>query len=49
MSETLDYHGLRVGKDRIKSFCERWKINELAIFGSILREDFRPESESICS
>jgi hypothetical protein len=26
-------------------FCKRWKIREFAVFGSILREDFRPESD----
>jgi uncharacterized protein len=45
MSETVEYHGIRVSKDRVKAFCRRWKVNELAVFGSILREDFRPESD----
>lgn len=45
MSETLDYHGLSVSKDRIKDFCNRWNIKEFAVFGSILREDFRPDSD----
>jgi predicted nucleotidyltransferase len=25
--------------------CRRWKIQKLALFGSILRPDFRPESD----
>jgi predicted nucleotidyltransferase len=29
----------------IAAFCKRWKINELALFGSALREDFRAESD----
>jgi predicted nucleotidyltransferase len=45
MSETLDYHGVNVSKNEIKAFCRRWNINELSGFGSILREDFRPESD----
>ena len=28
--------------DRIADFCRRWKITELAVFGSALRSDFRP-------
>lgn len=28
--------------DRIAAFCQRWKITELAAFGSALRPDFRP-------
>ena len=31
--------------DRIQEFCHRWKIVELALFGSALREDFRPDSD----
>jgi uncharacterized protein len=45
MSETIEYHGIKVSKDRIKAFCRRWKVNEFAVFGSILRDDFRPESD----
>jgi uncharacterized protein len=26
-------------------FCRRWKVSELAVFGSALRDDFRPESD----
>jgi len=26
-------------------FCRRWKISELALFGSALRADFRPDSD----
>jgi hypothetical protein len=29
----------------IADFCRRWKIKELALFGSALREDFGPESD----
>lgn len=31
--------------DRIADFCRRWKVTELALFGSVLREDFRPDSD----
>ncbi|NOT21567.1 MAG: DNA polymerase subunit beta [Nitrospiraceae bacterium] len=34
-----------VPKERIVSFCRKWKIVEFALFGSILREDFRPNSD----
>ena len=26
-------------------FCKRWRIAELALFGSVLRDDFGPESD----
>jgi predicted nucleotidyltransferase len=31
--------------EEIKAFCQRWKINEFALFGSVLRDDFGPESD----
>ena len=30
---------------RLADFCRRWKIVELALFGSVLRDDFRPDSD----
>jgi uncharacterized protein len=29
----------------LADFCRRWKISELALFGSALRADFRPDSD----
>ncbi len=26
-------------------FCQQWKIKEFFLFGSVLREDFRPDSD----
>jgi hypothetical protein len=26
-------------------FCRRWKIDELSLFGSVLRDDFGPDSD----
>ena len=34
-----------IDRDRIAEFCRRWKITELSLFGSVLREDFRPDSD----
>ncbi|MGI6207009.1 MAG: nucleotidyltransferase family protein [Anaerolineae bacterium] len=31
--------------DEIAAFCRRWGISEFALFGSVLREDFGPESD----
>ena len=30
---------------RIPEFCQRWKIAEFYFFGSVLRDDFRPDSD----
>lgn len=29
----------------IAAFCQRWKITEFSLFGSVLRDDFRPDSD----
>jgi len=31
--------------DRIREFCQKWRITELSLFGSVLRTDFRRESD----
>jgi len=32
-------------QDEIAAFCKRWQVTELALFGSVLRDDFGPESD----
>jgi predicted nucleotidyltransferase len=29
----------------LEALCRRWKVQELALFGSVLREDFSPKSD----
>ena len=36
---------LNVSLADIIKFCQRWQITELALFGSILREDFQADSD----
>jgi predicted nucleotidyltransferase len=31
--------------EQIQDFCDRWQIIEFALFGSVLRDDFRPDSD----
>jgi uncharacterized protein len=35
----------RIPRKKITEFCQRWKVAEFSLFGSILREDFRPGSD----
>jgi uncharacterized protein len=39
--------GLQIdfSQERVATFCEKWKITEFALFGSVLRDDFGPESD----
>lgn len=34
-----------IPEDRIIAYCRRWQIAELAVFGSILRDDFKVTSD----
>lgn len=36
---------IEIDRYRIAAFCEKWRITEFAFFGSVLRDDFRPESD----
>ncbi|WP_240039108.1 MULTISPECIES: nucleotidyltransferase family protein [Okeania] len=36
---------LKISDSEIAEFCQRWNIIELALFGSVLREDFHPNSD----
>lgn len=39
------YHGLTIPADRLADFCRRHRIRRMALFGSVLRDDFGPESD----
>ena len=36
---------IAIPETALKEFCRRWEIAELALFGSVLREDFGPGSD----
>lgn len=36
---------IHIDQSRIAAFCGKWKISELSLFGSVLREDFAPDSD----
>src|SRR6266478_8854491 len=36
---------IEIPGEKIQEFCQRWKITEFALFGSVLRDDFRPDSD----
>ncbi|MGA1475233.1 MAG: nucleotidyltransferase family protein [Prochlorothrix sp.] len=39
------YQRLGFGPETLTHLCQKWKIQEFALFGSILRQDFRPDSD----
>lgn len=36
---------IELDMEKIREFCRRWSITEVALFGSVHREDFRPDSD----
>ena len=36
---------IALSREVLAEFCQRWKVQEFYLFGSVLREDFRPESD----
>lgn len=36
---------LGIEADRIADFCQRWKISKLAVFGSTVQGELRPDSD----
>lgn len=36
---------IEIATEKVKDFCQKWKITELSLFGSVLRDDFCPESD----
>ena len=45
LSNSQLYERLGVSPAELKDFCERSPITELAFFGPVLREDFKPNSD----
>ena len=39
---------IQIHQEELAKFCQRHYIRKLALFGSILREDFSPESDVDC-
>jgi predicted nucleotidyltransferase len=32
-------------KETLRDFCRRWKVTEFSLFGSVVRDDFGPDSD----
>lgn len=43
--QSLVGDGIKASPAQISAFCQRWHIIEFALFGSVLRDDFRPDSD----
>ena len=45
MSGVLGRTKIPVDREKVEDFCRRHHIRRLALFGSVLRDDFRPDSD----
>jgi uncharacterized protein len=36
---------VQLPQQALTAFCQKWQIEEMSFFGSVLREDFRPDSD----
>jgi predicted nucleotidyltransferase len=36
---------IEIPLDRIEAFCRKWRIREFSLFGSVLTDEFRPDSD----
>jgi len=36
---------IKLRPQQITKSCQRWKVREMALFGSIIPDDFRPDSD----
>ncbi|MGL5083911.1 MAG: nucleotidyltransferase family protein [Microcoleaceae cyanobacterium] len=45
IDKKLIYHRLNITPEQLVGFCKQHHILELALFGSILRDDFKPDSD----
>ena len=45
MTQAIAVPRIPIPRDDIAAFCRKRRITELALFGSVLRDDFTPESD----
>ena len=43
--QNIIYNRLHISPSDIKAYCQRWHIVEFALFDSVLRDDFHPDSD----
>lgn len=41
----MHYHEIEISQQAIADFCRRHRVQRLSLFGSILRDDFREDSD----
>ncbi|MCL4254332.1 MAG: nucleotidyltransferase domain-containing protein [Anaerolineae bacterium] len=45
MQHIIENLPIHIPYDQIAQFCQKWGVIEVALFGSVLRDDFSPDSD----
>ena len=45
LTAKMKVKNIEIPLEKIKTFCTNWQITEFALFGSVLRDDFRLDSD----
>lgn len=45
MSSAQEHLPIALPMEKIAAFCQRWRISEFALFGSVVHAGFRPDSD----
>lgn len=43
----MTHFPIKIPIDQLEAFCKKWMVKELALFGSVLRSDFNPNTSDI--
>ena len=43
----MRFHNIEFAEDKMAEFYRQWKVTEFALFGSVLRDDFGPDSDIV--
>ena len=46
-SNVMQLKNINLPMAEIAQFCQKWNLTELALFGSVLRDDFKPDSSDV--
>jgi len=44
-TSAISQHGITLPMDLIADLCRKYEVAELSVFGSLLRDDFGPDSD----
>lgn len=43
--QTMEQVLIHINRNKLRDFCHHWQMKELSLFGSVLSDQFRPDSD----